>query len=50
MYPRTAEFEAVLQRVDPGQRMQSDMARRLGLLRTADDGLAMEPGIGKGTH
>ncbi len=34
MYPRTREFEAVLQRVDPQQRMQSDMARRLQLLRT----------------
>jgi hypothetical protein len=30
--------------------MQSDMARRLGLLRIADVGMTMEPGIGKGTH
>ena len=29
MYPRLAEFRAVLDRIDPERRMQSDMARRL---------------------
>ncbi|MEP6764208.1 MAG: FAD-binding oxidoreductase [Gemmatimonadaceae bacterium] len=31
MYPKAARFKAVLQRVDPNARLQSDMARRLGL-------------------
>jgi decaprenylphospho-beta-D-ribofuranose 2-oxidase len=31
MYPRTAEFRAVRERVDPDRRLSSDMARRLGL-------------------
>lgn len=31
MYPRVAEFTAVLGRIDPEGRMRSDMARRLGL-------------------
>ncbi|MEP6778490.1 MAG: FAD-binding oxidoreductase [Gemmatimonadaceae bacterium] len=31
MYPKAAKLKAVLQRVDPNARIQSDMARRLGL-------------------
>ena len=31
MYPELPRFEAVLQRVDPGARFMSDLARRLGL-------------------
>lgn len=31
MYPRAGEFVSVLERIDPGQRMRSDMAVRLGL-------------------
>jgi decaprenylphospho-beta-D-ribofuranose 2-oxidase len=32
MYPRVAEFTAVLRRIDPAGRMRSDMGRRLGLV------------------
>jgi decaprenylphospho-beta-D-ribofuranose 2-oxidase len=31
MYPKVAQFESVLARVDPQARFASDMARRLGL-------------------
>ena len=31
MYPEYAEFHAVLESIDPAHRMQSDIARRLGL-------------------
>ena len=31
MYPQLPQFESVLQRVDPGARFMSDLARRLGL-------------------
>ena len=35
MYPRWQEFRTVLDRVDPGRRLQSDMSRRLRLREPA---------------
>jgi decaprenylphospho-beta-D-ribofuranose 2-oxidase len=34
MYPRLDEFRGVLERIDPGRRLQSDLARRLNIRET----------------